>query len=185
MSKTTASIESEQPKIEWLEENEKLIEKLETAFRAIPEKNRSDKVNQFYGLELNSVHLLIGNNTSSELLEDNTIFSLPFSAEWIIGVANVRGDVVPIINLEQLISGNIIEQTLNNTKIIIVGKGENAIGILLNQLPKPINFSNNEKLSDFTNLPEIISKHTDHAYVREDVTWVCINFSSFIQSLKD
>ena len=185
MNKLIESAPSERPKTEWLEENEKLIEKLETAFRAIPEKNTTGQVNQFYGLALNAIHLLINNNTPSELLEDNTVFPIPFAAEWIIGVANVRGDVVPIIDIEQIMTGSTENNTADNGKIMIIGKGETAIGLLLNQLPKPISFSNNEKLSDFTKLPKLIFEHTEHAYVREDITWVCINFSSFIQSLKD
>ena len=175
--------ESKDHQVEWLKENEQLIEKLELAFKAVPDNKITGNVSRFYGLQLDSLHLLIDNNASSELLENNTIFPIPLSADWIIGVVNVRGDVVPVINIEQMITGNTKAYDINNCNIMMVGKGDNAIAMVLDKLPTPISFSNSDKLGGFSKLPASIREHTEYAYMRDDIIWSCINFSSFIKSL--
>ena len=168
----------------WLKENEALIEKLEAAYQAAPEKSEVSHENRFYGIKFSSINLLIDNAASSELLEDSSIYSIPLAAEWIIGVVNIRGDIVPVIDFEKLISGESSKNDINDSKIIVINKGEDAVGFLLEYLPKPISFTENEMLSDYTSLPEVINEHVVYAFKRETSTWACIDFESFLQSIK-
>ncbi len=168
----------------WLKENEKLIEKLEAAYKAAPEKNEASQSNQLYGIKCNTLHILIDKNTPSELVEDNTVFPIPLAIDWILGVANIRGDIIPIIDLEKTISGEITNYNINGSNVIIIGKGEDAIGLLLKQLPMLVSVSNDEKLNDYSNLPESIREYVEYAYTHDERIWACINFPLFIQSLK-
>ncbi len=168
----------------WLKENEALIEKLEAAYQAAPDKSEVSHENQFYGIKFSSLNLLIDNTASSELLEDSSIYSIPLAAEWIIGVVNIRGDIVPVIDFEKLINGESTNNKIKDSKIIVINKGEDAVGFLLEYLPRPISFTENEKLSDHTSLPEVVEEHVVHAYKRDTSTWACIDFESFLQSIK-
>jgi len=168
----------------WLKENEKLIEKLEAAYKTAPENNTASQSNQLYGIKFNTLHILIDKNTPSELVEDNTVFPIPLAADWILGVTNIRGDIIPIIDLEIIISGEITNYNVNSSNIMIIGKGEDAIGLLLKQLPILVSVSNDEKLNDYSNLPESIPEFVEYAYTHDECIWACINFPLFIQSLK-
>ncbi|QMU62087.1 MAG: hypothetical protein GKR92_10430 [Gammaproteobacteria bacterium] len=168
----------------WLKENEKLIEKLEAAYKSTPEKNSTNQSNQLYGIKFNTLHILIDKNTPSELLEDNSVFPIPLAADWIIGVANIRGDIIPIIDIEKTVLGETKNINANSNNIMIIGKGEDAIGLLLDQLPMLISVADDAKLNDYSNLPKIIQEYVEYAYTHDDQKWVCINFPLFIQSLK-
>ena len=160
----------------WLKENEELIEKLEAAYRAVPEKNTASLNKQFYGIKFNTLHLLIDRNISSELLEDSIVYPVLLAADWIIGVANIRGDIIPVIDLEQMITGESTNKNINSSKIIIINKGVDAIGLLLDQLPKLISFNSDAKLNDYSSLPGVIQEYVEYAYTQDAITWVCIDF---------
>ncbi len=168
----------------WLKENEELVEKLEAAYEAVPGKNAANHNKQFYGIKFNTLHLLIDKNISSELLEDSSIYPVPLAADWLIGVANIRGDIVPVIDFEKMITGESANQNTNNSKIIIINKGMDAIGLMLDQLPKLISFSSDAKLSDYSSLPEVIQEYVEYAYTQDAITWACVDFPAFIQSNK-
>ena len=168
----------------WLKENEALIEKLEAAYQAVPEKSEVGQENQFYGIKFNNLNLLIDKNVSSELLEDSIVYPIPLAADWIIGVVNIRGDIIPVIDFEILISGKSTKENIDNSKIIVINKGEDAVGFLLDHLPKPIGFNDDEKLCDHSILPKVVQEYVVYAFKKEGTTWARIDFDSFIQSIK-
>ncbi len=166
-----------------LEDNEKLIEKLEMAYRDAPEKDLEIDEKQFYGMSLGTINLLIDNNVHSELHEDCSVHRIPLVAGWILGVANIRGDIVPVIDLEKIITGNSSNQKSDTHKVIIINKGKDAVGLLINQFPKPISLHDDEINNDYTNVPKSIHAYIEHAYIHDNATWICIDFPSFIQSI--
>lgn len=168
----------------WLKENENLIEKLEAAYKSVPENKAASQRNQLYGIKFSSLHILIDKSTPSELVEDNTVFPIPLADDWILGVANIRGDIIPIIDLEKTITGEITNYNSNSSNILIIGKGEDIFGLLLEQLPMPISVSNDEKLHDYADVPEPIREYVEYAYTHDERIWASINFPLFIQSLK-
>lgn len=168
----------------WSKENEALIEKLETAYKATPNKDLSNKNKQFYGIKFNNLHLLIDENTPSELLKNSSVYPIPLTTKWIIGVSNIRGDIIPIIDLESIINGTSKDLDVNNSNIIIINKGAEAIGLMLEQLPKIVSFTDDKKLNDYSDLPESIRDYINYAYEDDGTAWVGMNFPLFINSIK-
>ncbi len=169
----------------WIKENEALIEKLEAAFKASPDKSTKDYSHQFYAIQVSKLNLLIDKSTSCELLEECVMYPIPLSEPWIAGVTNVRGDVIPVIDFDKGNTDNSNTKNLVNKKIIIINKGPDAFGLLLDELPKLIGFNFNEKLMDHSDISENIKEFVEYAYIKENITWVCIDFVSFINSIKN
>ncbi len=167
----------------WLEDNEKLIEKLEMAYRTAPDQKNEIDDKQFYGIKLGTFNLLINNHTHSELHEENTVHPIPLVAEWILGVTNIRGDIIPVIDLEKIITGKSLGHKPNQNKIIIINKGKDAIGLLINQLPTLMNFDDDDIHKDLSSIPKTIHEYVEHIYTKNQEAWVCIDFPSFIQSI--
>ena len=83
----------------WLLENEKLIEKLESAYQGKSNEKESSTVLRCYGFKAGNMNFIIDEATACEILDESNIHFVPMSASWLIGVSNIRGDVVPIIDL--------------------------------------------------------------------------------------
>jgi len=90
----------------WSKDNEALIEKLELAYQATPEEISLKDNNQFFGIKLNKLRLLIDQNTPSELLEKCSIHPIPLTTSWIVGVkfiATLKLKILTTIKLSLLI----------------------------------------------------------------------------------
>ena len=169
----------------WVFDNEKLIEKLESAYQVSSNEKDISGVMRLYGLKVGSMNLIIDEATSCEIVEENYIHFVPLSAEWLVGVSNIRGDVVPIIDLEKLVNCDSTSVECKNNTLAIIGKGENSIGIELDNLPVQLEFNESQKIFDYSNQAERIQPFIQFAYLHDDDIWLCIDIPSFIQSISN
>ncbi len=167
----------------WLLDNEKLIEKLESAYQGKSNEKESSTVLRCYGFKAGNMNFIIDEAIACEILDESNIHFVPMSASWLIGVSNIRGDVVPIIDLEKLINGDDSNAEYKNRKLAIIGKGENTIGIELDELPVLLEFDKRKKINDFSNQADRIQPFIQYAYEKDDDIWFCINFPPFIESI--
>ena len=167
----------------WLEPHEKLIEKLESAYKEeqTPKDATSDVI--YFGFRIADYNLLINDNTQCEMLEEHSIHRVPLSADWLIGVSNVRSNVVPIIDLELLLTGEKANTETTNCKTIVIGESENVFGLMLGNMPTQITFKKDSRLNDYSKLPEHLHSHVLFSYATDEDTWLCIDFISFFESL--
>lgn len=75
----------------------------------------------FYGLDVNNV-------LSIERV--SKITRIPNSPEYMLGLMNLRGDVIPVIDL-RLKLGLDISEVDKNTRVIIVNESDNVVGLLV------------------------------------------------------
>ena len=181
LSSVSNTLDISKPGTRLSEENENLIRKLESSYQVSNKQESDTSATRFYALALDNLKLLIDVQTSCELLDDNVIYTIPQVSEWLRGVVNVRGNVVPIIDLENIVTGK--KQTPNKKSKIIIINLENApFGVFLTQLPKIITFDSNSELSDFSKLPLPIQPFVRFAYLHDKEIWAAIDFQKFIQS---
>ena len=96
----------------------------------------------------------VSSKTVSEVAASLPITPLPNSPNWLLGLANLRGDIISVIDLRKLWLKT--SQTPNKTRLIIFNsaKNEPSVAFVVDKLseivtlsPKDINFS----ADDFTN----------------------------------
>ncbi len=171
------------PQSSWLDAHAELIAKLESAYNAPLEPKEVSSEVRHYGFKIGELNLLIAENTPCEVLEEDIIYSVPHTPKWLIGVSNVRGDVVPIIDLERILTGKIRIMEPHQYKTFIIDKAENSLGLLLNKLPTPIHFKKEDQLVDFTTSPEQVRPFVLFGYKRDEEVWVCLDLPAFFESL--
>ncbi len=74
-----------------------------------------------YGLEIQSV-------VSVEQIFEIT--RVPFVEQHIIGIINLRGNIIPVIDLRKLFELDSVE-TDEDSRFVIVNEGENVVGLLV------------------------------------------------------
>ena len=84
-----------------------------------------------FGLDINTVH---------EIVQPRKIVKLPQSSELIEGIINLRGAIIPIVDLKKRFYG-ISTEKLETTRIIIVEVGEWEVGIIVDVVSEVQNFS--------------------------------------------
>ena len=167
----------------WLDEHAKLIEKLESAYNEPTINEQASSEAFFYSINIGELNILIDSNTSCEVLEENDIYSIPLSEDWLIGVSNIRGDAVPIIDIDYLLNNQYTSPDNPNRKTVVIDQAENAIGLLINILPSSVSFKSSQMITDYSALPELIQPYIQFAYQNEEDIWVCINLHAFFESI--
>lgn len=75
-----------------------------------------------------------------EIVPTPRISPVPQTPDYVMGIANIRGQVISVINLEKKFGFKAVEMTsANNGRttsfILVVEHGETSIGVIVNQVP--------------------------------------------------
>lgn len=69
----------------------------------------------------------------SEVLAMPELTAMPLTKPWLLGVANVRGRLLPLTDLAQFLGLEALER-LKNRKVLVIDKGDVFSGILVDQV---------------------------------------------------
>ena len=132
-----------------------------------------------YGFRIGGFGLIIGLDTTSEVIDQLPIYSIPNTPMWLLGLINLRGNLVPVFDLKVLL--DIEHSSDQQRKLLILGEGEKAVAIPIDHLPEPPDL--NRPLPRLPPLPTILREHITAAYVDQNFIWLEFQHHSFFQSL--
>lgn len=69
----------------------------------------------------------------SEVLALPDLTTMPLTKPWLLGVANVRGRLLPLTDLAEFL-GIQSQERLKNRKVLVIDKGETFAGLLVDQV---------------------------------------------------
>jgi twitching motility protein PilI len=133
-----------------------------------------------YGFRIGSFGLMIQSDVGSEVIRPQAISSLPGSAPWLLGLLNLRGNLVPVFDLRQVlgVSGADDSRAL---LVLILDKGESAVGMVIDAFPQPL--SALHPITHLPQLPAMLQEHVHAGYVKEERVWLEFNHESFFDQL--
>lgn len=95
-----------------------------------PEEADNEDLWRGIGFRLGERRMLSGIDEVTELLVMPPLTAVPGTQTWMLGIANVRGNLVPIVDLHQYLYGE-RTQTSNRSRVLRVGKGAAVVGLLV------------------------------------------------------
>ncbi|MEK7991648.1 MAG: chemotaxis protein CheW [Thiotrichaceae bacterium] len=142
------------------------------------------EISRRMGFRIANIGLLIGENIISELKELEKICSIPNTSEGLLGLINLRGNLVPVFDLYTLLRlPRMAESRRRRDMLLILGEGEKAGAILIEELPVHIAFTNEDKLEILPVLPDAIQNFTSNGYTKEGEVWFNFDHLGFFESL--
>ena len=139
----------------------------------VAERNR-------YGFRIGSFGLMIQADVGSEVIRPEAISSLPGSAPWLLGLLNLRGNLVPVFDLSMVL-GVAKSHELKSMLVLILDKGENAVGMVIDGFPQPLQALRN--IAQLPVLPAVLQEHVNAGYVKDERVWLEFNHESFFEKL--
>lgn len=87
---------------------------------------------QGLGFQISGVRLVAPLSEVSEILTPPRVTALPRVKDWMLGIANVRGRLIPVIDLHRFMG---IATTVPRTqwRVLVVEQGETIAGLLVEQ----------------------------------------------------
>ena len=134
-----------------------------------------------YGFRLSNIGLLIAAQTHSEVMDPLPIFPLPNMPSWFLGLVNLRGNIVPVYDLEAAF--NLHDDDPEKRYLIVLGKTERTVGLLIRGLPQPQTLEDELLLESQPPLPERLNEFASNAYMIDQRIWVEFNHERLFQSL--
>jgi twitching motility protein PilI len=131
--------------------------------------------------EQGPLRCLLPKGLRAEIIRSPIISSIPSKNAWLIGIVNVRGELIPVIDL--LIWAGLQESAefKNSKQILLLGEGDSAVALMAEQQPEllmtsPATLKPNlvfQKLTAFTRSTHNASKQL----------WLDLDFKAWLQHL--
>ena len=168
----------------WLDKHAELIAKLEAEYQQPIDADEETSVLHFHEFNVGDLNILISEYHSPEILEDNVVCPMLLTPGWVIGMCNVRGEIIPVFDLEKIIFPDITIARPENYKTLILRDGKYTIGLPLFSLPKLVHLDKSDVVSDSSKVPELVTPFIKEIYKRKHKIWVLLDLSSFLAFLK-
>lgn len=132
---------------------------------AIPDQRRDDTedVVQMVGFvvanELFGVNILM----VQEIIKEATITDIPDAPDFIVGVINLRGNIIPILDLHKRLKLKAVKQDpTDDTWILILNIGGRVTGFVVDQVTRVIKV----QTKSIRPAPELVVQGLDSDYIR-------------------
>ena len=127
------------------------------------------------------IGLLCASDAGREVAVPPPITRLPNLPAWMRGLTNVRGTLIPVVDLAAAFG--VEHETALPEYLLIMGAGENALGLLVDGLPTIARFRAEERMRGVPPHPERLTGHVTCGYEREGLVWLEVDAGGIFGSL--
>ena len=125
---------------------------------------------------------LVAREETREVLSvPSGITRVPGAKAWIRGLANVRGQLLPIIDLRQFIGSGVAPST-RNTRIVVVNHREIPAGLLVDEVLGFRRFAESEFSGDAPPTVARCERYLAGAFRRAQEQWPVLSLRSILES---
>ncbi len=129
------------------------------------------------GFRLGKVNLLTKLDEVDEILVSPEMTRVPSALSWVKGIANIRGMLLPIMDLKDFIDGIAI-QSGRKTRIILIRKGELVSGLMVDEVFGMRHFFEEERTEAVPDVSDSLKKYLHGAFRKGDMHWGVFNMDN-------
>lgn len=132
------------------------------------------------GFRVGGLGFLVDPGIYCEVIERSQVNPLPNMKPWFSGLMNLRGNIVPVIDLAILLGG---EPTENKKRhLFAIDQGERTMALWIDSLPEiqQVRLQSSEQLSP---LSPLLDRHISAVCVGKDRIWLKVRFTEFFKAL--
>ena len=116
-------------------------------YNNIDSKNTIDESFQIVSFTLGNEEFALYISDILEIIKIQQFTIVPLTKDYVEGIINIRGSIIPVVNLRKKISFQEAEVT-HLSRIIVVNKDNRKVGFIVDQVNEVIRISS-ENLSEF------------------------------------
>lgn len=134
-----------------------------------------------FGFRIGGLRLLIEQDSTSEIVEQGAIHSIPTTPPWLVGLMNLRGNLVPVFDLHRLLE--ISADSRKKRMVLMLDKDEDAVAILIEGFPEALTEA--RLLQRLPPLPKTLENHIKGAYAKENKVWLEFEHKGFFKTMAE
>lgn len=154
--------------------------------RTVKTEEKSSALNQVkaewvgVGFRIGDFRLIASMVDIKEILNFPEVTSVPGVKSWVVGVANVRGNLLPIMDMKGFLLGQGIKQRKKARVIVIDYKGINT-GLVVDEVFGMRHFRVSDTTTEMPDVPEDIVPYIEKVYKQDDEHWPVFSLNEMTQ----
>lgn len=132
------------------------------------------------GFALGKIELLSTMGEITEILDPPKYTKVPGVKEWMIGIANVRGSLLPLIDLKKFVTGESI-QNIKKSRVLVVSHGGSNTGLIVDDVLGMRHFSLSEQVYELSEIEVALKPYIAHAFQRDEKNWPVFSFNALVE----
>ena len=132
------------------------------------------------GFRIGDSRLIASMAEVKEILDLPEYTLVPGVKSWIVGVANVRGNLLPILDMKTFLLGEDIKQRQKGRVIVIDYKGFNT-GLIVEEVFGMRHFRESDVTGDVPAVPDGITPYVERAFKQDEEHWPVFDFNEMAQ----
>jgi chemotaxis signal transduction protein len=137
----------------------------------------------FLGFAIGAYSFMVSAKCFCEVVVDTPIACLPNAPEYLVGLTNHRGVLVPVYQIHSALNSKLPKK---NT-IFCIGKGDSAIGILIDSLPTSFSLSAQQRLTSTASkngAEAFLQPFVMASYLSNQTEWYLLDGNAFAGQLQ-
>ncbi|NIP71706.1 MAG: purine-binding chemotaxis protein CheW [Gammaproteobacteria bacterium] len=140
--------------------------------RAAPLPKQEDVRDQWSGIgfRVGDLRVVAALGEVTEILALPVLTRVPGAKSWVLGIANVRGNLLPIMDLDGYLHGRRTGITKRSRVLVINRRGVYA-GLLVDEVLALRHFEEDDKAADIPEADPAVRPYLDRGYISGDESW--------------
>lgn len=127
-------------------------------------------------LRLGQWHLMFLMEDVSEIIPLPSITRVPGVKPWLLGIANLRGTVITVMDLQRFLSGKATAVT-NSSRVVVIGADEWDYGLLIDEVIGMRHFGTDSRLHNVGAVDAHLRPYLTDAFNSDGKLWLTFNVS--------
>ena len=154
----------------------------ENAF-GLPQQTEVRKPWAGIGFRMGEQRLVAGLGEIGEILIYPELTKVPGAQPWVMGIANIRGSLIPILDLKGFICGKNTELN-RRSRVLIIERDKHAAGLLVDEAMGMRYFFEEEQTPDLPAGDELLHAFLKGAYRQGDLHWGIFDVNQLVEHPK-
>lgn len=106
----------------------------------------------------------------AEVLATPTYTPMPLTKEWLLGIANVRGRLLPLMDLAKFLRID-AKNHIKHQKVMVVDQGETFVGLLVDQVLGIVRFASKHYIAQSMPQNSPFVRYNHGKFTKDDEDW--------------
>jgi twitching motility protein PilI len=147
----------------------------------MPEQIEAPGLWRGIGFRIGQRYLVSGINEVNEILTPPPLTIVPGTRGWLLGVANVRGNLVPVIDLKQYLEGERTQLT-DASRVLLVRQAGGSVGLLIDEVLGQRSFSEEQRAEAIGEDDERYGRFVGEKYPLGEMHWGQFSMATLVRS---
>jgi len=133
------------------------------------------------GFRIGSNNLVVPLGEVVEIIDYPNISAVPLTQSWVRGIANLRGNLLPVIDLNGYLNGS-VAQTTSKSRVLVVDYNGVYSGLVVDEVYGLKHFMEDEFTEEDCGVEHCLQPYIQNGYRRNEKVWGVFSLFALAES---